>query len=282
MSFAIDNKLLSIKYFSREELLSEDIYTLIYQNKRFINFKEFNKYYKGISYKLPDGKGITIFLTDEELQDLPNQVTLVDGNAKRFANNSDYIDIDIPKSVIDAIAHYTGRLNAKLDPKATEWLLNNFKVSYNEITLYRGSSIEAVDMEDLEKNLFRYYGLRHLEDLKIGASITIKRNKESSWSKSPVVAQNFVKFSNYSIGIIVKATVPANRVLFDFNLLPNSFYTDKSNKFKFFAQAEVLLTKGPIDCTITNLSIKDYNNVVTDLLTDNGYRFKANYGFSKI
>lgn len=106
-------------------------------------------------------------------------------------------------------------------------------------------------MKDVEKGIFKYFGVRKLEDLKPGAKIQIKRGKESSWSTNPVIASNFARsFASKSINVLVEAIVPAEDVIIDFNLLDKNYL---QKNFRFWTQNEVIVEKGPIDCVIKNI-----------------------------
>lgn len=278
-------------YYTRDELLKDKYHAISYCN-RWLDYPKFKERYKGFVIF----GNLYLLLNYEEYIDLHSKLTLVDGNAKRFTSSTDHQENKLPDFVIDNLVNYTDMEKRSLSENTIEWLTNNFKKPYNELTIYRGSGIgldriadrtrkykydwNNLPLDNLEKYLKKYYGIKHLEDLRIGAPISMIRGKESSWTVTPQTAQNFAY--DDSIGIVVKATVPASRVLIDFRLLPKSLLKEK---FRFWTQNEVIISAGPIDSIVSTLSICDNRTKEEDRmstwLANNGYTFKANFGFSK-
>lgn len=134
----------------------------------------------------------------------------------------------------------------------------------------------------VEKGIYRYFGVKKLEDLKKGANIKLKRGKESSWSTSPIIASNFSKsLSEKNINVLVEAKIQAKDIVIDFNLLPKEFL---KKHFRFWNQNEIIVDTGSIDCTIKNIWTDERfkKGKYTEWLKQNGYQFNANTGFVKI
>lgn len=234
--------------------------------KHFMVIDKFLEVYKGIS----KGNEIFLFLSKEEHDEFPNNLKLVDGAAIR--NNIGTEDnLVIPDFVIEGLKVYTDMSNKRLKPNVKDWLLVNTPKPYNSITIYRGTStgFEVLDYDSSKIEpkewlsvLKKRYGIKSFDDLRQGAKITMKRGKESSWSTSPLVAQNFG--SGGEVNLMVKAEVPASQVIIDFNQLPKNTLT---KHFKFFPQSEIIIDKGPIEATISTIY---YSEQMINWAKDNG------------
>lgn len=214
-----------------------------------ISFADFRKVYNGFSH-LKDGKhfGPSVF------RDVVKKAVLVDGTVMRTSQD-DHEDrvITFPEYIQEELTRYTQMSNRRMNSGVVEWLKKNAPKPYKTIRLYRGFDIpiENESTQDITKNLFRWTGLRSLEELRRGVPVKIKRGKESSWSTSPQVATSFMVKSEYgsSISVLVKADVPADRVVLDFNELPMSF----RRNFPFHGQGEVIVDSGPVIGTVASV-----------------------------
>lgn len=216
-----------------------------------ISFADFRKIYNGFTQYNVKGKehfGPSVF------KDVVAKAVLVDGTVMRTSQD-DHEDrvFTLPDYVREELTRYTQMSNRRLYKGVVEWLKENAPKPYKTVRLYRGFQIpiENESTQDITKNLFRWTGLRSLEELRRGVPVKIKRSKESSWSTSPQVATSFMAKSKYgdSISVLVKADVPADRVVLDFNELPMSFRRD----FPFHGQGEVVVDSGPVIGTIASV-----------------------------
>ena len=216
-----------------------------------VSFADFRKIYSGFSY-LKDRKhfGPSVF------KDVAENAVLVDGTVMRTSQD-DYEDrvITFPDYVREELTRYTQMSNRRMNSSAVEWMKENTPKPYKTVRLYRGFHIPIGNesIQDIMKNLFRWTGLRSLEELRRGVPVKIKRGKESSWSTSPQVATSFMDIPNAeygeSISVLVKADIPADRVVLDFNELPMSF----RRSFPFHGQGEVVVDSGPVIGTVASV-----------------------------
>lgn len=223
---------------------------------------------------IEENKYIKLFLEQEDLDELIEESELVDGNAVRFKPGSEDGIYTMPDDVLKAIKDYTAIYNTKLKKIAKDWLSKNFKPPYNEVTVYRGSGInldnlgkdrDDVTATDILEALSKFYGIKSFDDLKSGTKVNLKRGKESSWSHKPQIAQSFSRGSSErDINILVKATVPANKVLIDFNCLDDVFLEDN---FTHFSQNEVIVSGGAIPGIISNIH---YSKRMIEFSKNNG------------
>jgi len=178
-----------------------------------------------------------------------NQGTIVDGAAQRIDAGPGAEGFTMPDWVIDELLRYTKNPGKRMKKPVKEWLLENSPKDYTQVTVYRGFGTQVDDwgdysgvtMADVKKRLFRRTGVRDLTKLHVGDKIKVKRGKESSWSVSAQVATNFAAGqAKKSINWLVKAVVPASKVVIDFNELPREL----RQKFPFHGQGEVIVDKG--------------------------------------
>lgn len=279
------NKGYFIEYFSMDEFKSSDDKSRYIKEYLTVNF--FNEY-EGIKSSANEIE-IAIFEDGSHISPL-KKMKLVDGNGLRFDTGSRENNIELPDYIISELIRYTNDASKKMNSYVKEWLLNNFSKPYNSIKLYRAvgyqfddwGDFDEVKLKNVEKTIYRYFGVRKLEDLKLGARIELKRGKESSWSTSPVIAINFAKgLAEKNINVLVEATIPAKNIIIDFNLLPKELL---KKEFRFWNQNEVIVDTGSINCVIKNIwtDEKFKKQKYTEWLEQNGYVFKANVGFIKI
>lgn len=197
---------------------------------------------------------------------------LIGGNAIKFKISHDKIENnEIPDFVINELVRYSEDAHKRINGTIKKWLIDNFKKPYNEITVFRGFAVDFSDIDykknEIIKRLKRYTGLK-LEDIKLNNPILVNRSKESSWSYNSEIADGFTTgFSSGSINFLVKATVPKNKVILDFTLLPD----DIKKLFEYSNQNEVILDTGIIKSKIVKVEIDDE---FSKWLKKNGYIFK--------
>ena len=202
---------------------------------------------------------------------------LIDGNIKRFGKENNIIDFKPPDFVEDELNHYTALYGRKLKLNTKNWLKNNTPKPYKSKTLYRSFHIEFKtdldtdhEMKILKRNLFKFIGVKKLEDLYIGNTVIMKRDKESSWSTDPQIARNFASgMSQAEINILIKAEVNAENIILDFSELPLKY----KSRFKFHSQNEVIVDDVNIDATINSIW---FDSDMIGFLQKQGYKVTQN------
>lgn len=184
---------------------------------------------------------------------------LVDGASKRTDTGpKEENQIVFPDWVLDELVRYTNDASKRMKSGVLDWLLANSPKSYSSRRVYRGFGTQIDDFGDysnltiaaVNKQLFSRTGIRDIGQVRVGGKILVKRGKESSWSASPQVAMNFASGqAEKSINFLVKAEVPADRVVLDFTELPVTI----RRSFKFHGQAEVIIAPGPTEGVLSTL-----------------------------
>lgn len=235
-----------------------------------------------------DGDTLSIILTLAERDNTEKYIKLVDGNAVRNNTGSD-TGIILPDFVLEEVKGYTTQRNDTFSPKVTDWLKNNFRKPYQSLTVYRGMGIsfdyiddfigtitKNLTISDVEYFLEDWLGISSITDLKIGEPVSIKRQKESSWTMKPTIAKSFSdsqsEWQKRDFMFLIKATVPADDILVDLNLL-NKEYLKKH--FIYWTQNEVILASQPISGKISNIWLSKAGH---KFLAENGLKLKSGTG----
>ena len=191
-----------------------------------------------------------------------------------------------PKSQLGVekeLARYKDTANTKMNIEVKKWLLEHSPKPYASKRIYRGFTVPTsfsyapdwftLTVDAAEKLLYKYTGLRHIDQIRVGAHIVVKRGKESSWSTSPMVAANSSTNGGVTedMNFLVKTDIPASQVVIDFTELP----ADMRSQFQYPGQAEVIVDIGAIPCTISRFFIHPKFNKWLD---QNGYEYVAQKG----
>jgi hypothetical protein len=241
--------------------------------KRIVDYageKKFKDRFDGFISERPDREG-NIFVLKEVIR---NNAKLIDGNEMRFGEEEEKINISVPDNVIDDLQNYKGRAGRGLDSSTIKWLDNNFEAPYSNTELYRGVRIrkgsivptyrDNVTIEDVNESLKNILGVK-LEELRKGSKVLLNQSDITSWSKTPQIARNFSSGSAAEdLNILLKTKVSADKVLVDFNSLPERYLDGMG----FTNQNEVLL-KGKIPSTIDSIEItEDFKERIREVKED--------------
>lgn len=165
-------------------------------------------------------------------------------------------------SELDRYTEWSGK---KINKNAVDWLRTNFPAT-EDLTLYRGLTIEKEDIERVTKNMaslstldavcIKWYGAPSA-DLIPGAPCVLKRGNMSSWSYYLEIAKQFSENPRGYRGglyakIVVQATIPANKIICDLTTLPERF------RQRFPHQKEVIVAAGAIPAIIVSSEFREW------------------------
>lgn len=260
------------RFMSSKSLLRSDIEI---RNVLGVTTAGFKSLFDGVSIKGENRIFINI---------IRKSAVLVDGTAVRTDSGpKTENEIDFPEWVKSELVRYTDDASKKMKSGVLEWLLANTPKSYSSRRVYRGFGTQVDDfgdyskltLKEVNKRLYSRTGIRDIGQVRVGEPISVKRGKESSWSASAQAASNFASgLAEKSINFLVKAEVPASRVVIDFTELPAPI----RRKFKFHGQAEVIVSPGPLEGVLGTLWLdKDF----VTWLDGQGYDFIPQKGIFK-
>lgn len=253
-----------------------------------LNYGNFKEQYDGFSRD----KERLFVINVRDSVDFFSLLKLVDGNATRFDTGmTDELSMNrlknIPDSVISDVIGYTTNFKHQFKEETIDWLLNNLDKPYSQITIYRGLGISgnkelSIDdcIEDLNNIIHNYLGLNSFNELRVGNTVLMNRNRSSSsWSTNPKIARSFSRGEDTKdINLLIKATVPASQVLFDFNILPREYI---KNTFHYWLENEVI-AYGKINATINDIWTNPNGLFKPEFLNHMGFSFKSGVGFIEI
>ena len=212
-------------------------------------------------------------------------VELIDGNAIRSSSGVKDEGFSLPDDVLEDLKRYTDNPNKKLSNSTKDWLKKNLSKE-SSYTLYRGYGPEFSDfgdyknikIEDVLKKLKKRTGLKDLDEIKVGSTISVKRSKESSWSTNPVVSREFASgMAGKSINFLIKAAVPGSNVVIDFSKIPRDYAT--KHNLSFWSQEEVIVDTGTIKGVINDVWV---DKKFSDWLKGQGYIYAPRTGIIKM
>ena len=235
---------------------------------------KFQKNYDGLYGKFTDE--ITLALTPSMVK----KFTLVDGNMKRFVKDTDG-DFTLPDWVEKELQRYTENAGKKMRADVKEWLIKNTPKPYSTKRIYRGVGTQFDDYGDwskvtidmVNKRVKKYFG-KSLTEIGKGSKIEVKRGKESSWSTTPQISNEFARsLAEKSINVLVWTEIPASKVIIDFTELPKKL----KDKFKFSGQNEVIVDTEAIPATVSMIWC---DKKFVEWLKTKGYKFNATSGIT--
>jgi len=175
---------------------------------------------------------------------------LIDGNAPRFVTEAP-TDVELPDFVLTELDNYTSHEGQGISTAARSWLKENIPLPYSSLTAYRGIGILMNDEHDLRAAVKKYLDL-DLESLRRGARVTLQRGQESSWSKTPQIAQEFAKAAH--VGVLVGTKLSADDILVDLTLLPLRL----RRRFFHYNQNEVIAVPKVLPAKVLTVSMESY------------------------
>lgn len=200
-------------------------------------------------------------------------------------NFSSKVAVEIPKEILEDLSTAISYADAPpMKEKTREWIKENLPRETMPMTLFRGTGIflddEALGQGDWsdtppentpEEFIRKAFGIG-FKDLREGATVTIKRGEESSWTKARDVAEEFQTQAEeggepYQIGILLEAKISAEDILLDTTKLPE----DIQNHLGFSYQEEVIVENVPIKAKILDIKI---DSIGLEWLEENGFEFK--------